>query len=479
MKIDSKIPFGRTVLAIEPGNEWFKLVELARNRGEVKVKRVVVKRAAEVEPLAGPNLLKALGLGELVGESVVICLPRQAVNVRLFDLPSGDPQEIADMVDLQIARQTPYSRDEIVFDYRVFRSDKEGYTRVMLVIAQTGMVRQKYRFLEEAGLSVSLVTTTTDGWLAALQEGKLGFSQKAVGGTALFDIDMTSSDLVILSQGVPLFSRSLSVGATQLTSGDEKVRDKAVQEISMALETFRSEVPSASIGALAMAGAVGKNQPLVTHLSAAMGLEIVSVAGMGSTAYDQIEPEANTVAFTGVFGAAAAPEMLQINLTPESVRLRKSVTVKARQLTMMAILVMAVFGLLSLFVMSRVSRQQAYLNELNTMISQTTAEADHVEAMRRKVVLVAERMAINMIPARALVELLGLTPDTMAFTSIQISEASQLVCRGTADTLADTVRLVNAMEASALFQNVKSTRTVSGKDRVEFEIACDLEKKRP
>lgn len=479
MKTDSKISFGKSVLAIEPGNEWFKLVEITRNRGEIKVKRVVAKRTAEVEPLAGPNFLKALGLGELAGVPVVICLPRQAVNVRLFDLPSGDPQEISDMVELQIARQTPYSRDEIVFDYRVFRSDKEGYTRVMLVIAQTGVVRQKYRFLEDAGLSVSLVTTTTDGWIAAMQEGKLSFGQRSSGATVFLDIDLTSIDLVILNQGVPLFSRSLSVGAGQLMAGDERLRDKAVQEIAMAMETFRNEMPSVPIGALAFAGAGGTNATLAKHLESALGLEIVPITGAGASAYDMVGAEAGEIALTGIIGAATVPEALQINLTPESVQLRKSVMVKARQLTMMAILAMAVFGLVSLFVMSRLNRQKVYLDELNAMIEKTTADADRIEGMRRKVILVSERMAIYMIPAQALVELLRLVPDTMAFTSIQITEASQLVCRGTAETVADTVRLVNAMEASSLFQNVKNTRTVSGKDRTEFEIACDLEKNRP
>jgi len=479
MKTDLKIPFGRTVLAVEPGTEWFKLVEITRNRDEIKVARVLVKRTTDVESLVGPNLLKALGMGELAGEPVVICLPRQAVNVRLFDLPSGDPQEIADMVDLQIARQTPYSRDEIVFDYRVFRSDKDGYTRVMLVIAQTGVVRQKYRFLEEAGLSVSLVSTSTDGWLAALQDGKLAFHQRAAGATAFLDIDATSSDLVVLNQGVPLFSRNLSVGASQLIAGDERLRDKAMQEISMALETFRNEVPSVSIVALALPGTAGENQALARQLEVALGLEIVPVTGAGADAYDKAGPDAVAVALTGIVGAAAAPERLQINLTPESVRLRKSVTVKARQLTTMAILVMAVVGLLSLFVMSRINRKQVYLDELKAMIGQTTVEADRVEAMRRKVVMVSDRVAISMIPARALVELLGLAPDTMAFTSIVISDASQLVCRGTAETVADTVKLVNAMEASVVFRNVKSTRTVSGKERTEFEIVCDLEIRRP
>jgi Tfp pilus assembly PilM family ATPase len=489
MKIDSKIPFGRTVLAIEPGNEWVKLVQVTRSRDSVKINRVVVKRTSEVESLTGPALLKALGVVDGVGTSAVICLPRQAVNVRLFDLPSGDAQEIADMVDLQISRQTPYSRDEIVFDYRVFRSDKEGYTRVMLVIAQSGVVRQKYRFLEEAGLAISLVTTTADGWLAAMQGGAIGFSRKSAGATVFLDVDTTTSDLVVLNQGVPLFSRSLSIGASQLSEGDEGLRDKAVQEITMALETFRNEVSMVSIGAVVLPGLVANPPAYIPLLESRLGLEIVMA---GLPMHEGFTPSGipaqegqgggavfGPVSLTGIIGAAAVPERLQINLTPDSVRLRKAVLVKASQLTLMACLIMAICGLLSLFVISRLHRQQVYLDELGTMIEKTTPDAERIDAMRRKVVKVADRMSSSMIPARALAELFGLAPDTMAFTSIQITDAAQLVCRGSAETVADTVRLVNAMEASVLFRNVKSTRTVSGKDRTEFEIACDLERRRP
>lgn len=479
MKIDSKISFGRTVLAVEPGNEWFKLAEIVRNRDEVSIKRLFVKPMTEVEPLLGPNFLKSLGLEELAGEPVVVCLPRQAVNVRLLDLPSGDPQEIADMVELQIARQTPYSRDEIVFDYRAFRSDKDGYTRVMLVIAQTAVVRQKYRFVEETGLSVSLVTTTTEGWVAAMQKGALSFAPGALGATAFLDIDMGSSDLVVLNQGVPLFSRSLSMGANQWTAGEESMRNKATQEVALALETFRSEAPTVAVAALALPGMAGASPTIAKSLGTALGLEVVPVQGSASPAGYPHQAEVGSVSVTGIIGAGAAPEFLQINLMPESVLLRKSVLMKARQVTVMAMLIVAIFGLISLVVLSRLNRQEVYFQELTALTGRTTAEADRIDAMRRQVVAVAERMSISMVPARSLVELLGQAPDTMAFTSIQISDAAQLVCRGSAESVADTVRLVNAMESSPHFRNVKSTRTISGKDRTEFEIACDLEKKQP
>ncbi|MEI6564557.1 MAG: pilus assembly protein PilM [bacterium] len=479
MKTDPNVTFGNSVLVIEPGSEWFKLVQVSRGRGDVKCTKAVVRRSADVEPLMGPNFLKALGLGELAGELAVVCLPRQAVNVRLIDLPSGDHQEIADMVDLQIARQTPYSRDEIVFDYRLFRAEKEGYTRVMLVIAQTGLVRQKIRLLEDAGLSVGLVTTTTDGWVAALQAGKLAFAQQAAGAVAFLDVDITTSDLVVLNHGVPLFSRSVSVGANQLLAGDAPSRAKAIQEIGMALETFRNETPAVTIAVLALAGMAARKPALAQDLEAELKLEVVPVTGVDGMAYDLAGPQAGDVSLIGISCAASAPGELQINLMPDSVRLRKSVMTKARRLTIMGFLILAILGLLSLYVEGLVNRQEVYLQELGVMTKKTTAPAERLEAMRRKAGIVAERMTINMVPPRALVELFGLVPEGTAFTSIEIVEASQLVCRGTAESVADTVKLVNAMESSPLFQNVKSTRTVSGKDRTEFEIACELEKKRP
>lgn len=479
MKIDPQISFGKTVVAIEPGTEWFKLVKVTRSREGVKVERVILRRTEEVEPLAGPGFLKALGLQELKGVPVIVCLPRQMVNVRLFDLPSGDQQEIADMVDLQIARQTPYSRDEIVFDYRLFRSDKEGYTRVMLVIVQTGVVRQKYQFLEASGLSIGLVTVTTDGWLAALQSGELTLPKSDAGAVAVLDCDSASGDLVILNNGIPLFSRSMAVGYSQATAGGGQL-EKCVQEITRAFETFRNETPGVAVSLLVLSGGAAKLPALAAGLKSALGVDVAGVVGMEKLTDDLlVPPESKGTSLVGVLGAAAEAKGLQLNLIPESVRMRKGVIAKALQLTLTGILLLAVFGMLSLFVLSRTSRQEAYLAELTRMIKATEKTADETDAMRRKVAIVAERVGSKMIPAKVLVELYGIVGDGTAFTAIEISEGSKLVCRGNTETVADTVRLVNAMESSPLFQNVKSTRTVSGKDRTEFEVTCELEKKRP
>ena len=478
MKTDPQVAFGKTVVAIEPGNDWFKLVQVTRGRNGLKVDKVVLKRAEEVESLAGPDFLKAIGVPELAGSPVIACLPRQMVNVRLFDLPSGDPQEISDMVDLQIARQTPYSRDEIVFDYRLFKSDKEGYTRVMLVIVQTGLVRQKYRFLEDAGLQVGLVTVSTDGWMAALQSKVISSPVNMTAGPIAFvDVDAMSGDFAVLNQGVPLFSRTIFLGANQ--QWDAEAVGKCADEIGRALETFRNETPTVSIESLVLAGDGSRLTGLADGLRAALKMEVSITEGIERQADEYLSAYENKgVSLAGVLGAATSTG-LQVNLMPESVQLRKTVMTKARQLTGTGILVLAIVGLLSLLVLTRIHRQELYRKELKDMITGTAGAVEEVDAMSRKTAIVAARMESRMIPAKVLVELYNVTGDSTALTSLELTDAAQLVCRGTADTVADTVKLVNTMESSPLFKNVKSTRTTSGKDRTEFEISCELEKRQP
>ena len=477
MKTDPQVLFGKTVVAIEPGNEWFKLVQVTRRRDALKVDKVILKRAADAESLAGPDGLKALGVQELEGVPVIACLPRQMVNVRLFDLPSGDPQEIVDMVDLQIARQTPYSRDEIVFDYRLFKADKDGYTRVMLVIAQTGLVRQKYRFLEDLGFSVGLVTVATDGWLAALQSKAISLPSAASGAIGFLDVDSASGDFAILDKGIPLFSRSLSLNADQFD--DPANMEKCMVEVGRALETFRNETPATPVATLVLSGGAARFPGFAEGLKRALKIEVATAGGIERQADEHLASmEHKGVSLAGVVGAATATG-LQVNLMPESVQLRRSIMMNARQLSRTGILLLAVIGLVSLLVMTRIHRQERYIEELRATISKTAPAVEELEAMSRKVAIVAGRLESRMIPARVLAELCSVVGDTTLLTSLELTEGSQLVCRGSAETVADTVRLVNAMEASPLFKNVKSTRTVSGKDRTEFEISCDVEKRRP
>jgi Tfp pilus assembly PilM family ATPase len=478
MKIDPQTSLtGRNRVAVEMGGDWFKLVHVTHTGKGATVSKLVLKRMEEIEGLSGAALMKACGLSGLAGTPVIACLPRQMVNVRLFDLPSGDPREIDDMIDLQIARQTPYSRDEIVCDYRLIDSEREGYTRVMLVIAQSGQVRQRVRLLEEAGFAVEVVAVSTDGWLGALQNGG-GLSENG-GQVAYLDLDSTYGDFMVLQKGLPLFSRSIPIGARDLEGDPQKQEEKLAQELARALETFRNENTAGDVRQLVLSGAAVRCQGLAERLQTALKMEVTAARDPLKTGDMPDAPHLHEASMTGLVGAAARPEGLQINLMPESVSLRKALVVKARLMTVTVLLVMAILVLLSLWLVRHIQRREVYLAQLNRMIGDTQQAADEIDSMRSKVGLVAARLRTRMVPANLLVEIPGLAGDRLVFSAIEINGTDRMVCRGTADAGVDVGQFVTALEASPRFSNVKTTRTVKGKEGVEFEITCDVEKRQP
>lgn len=469
---------GRNLVVVETGGDWFKLAHVTQSGAGATVRRIILRKTEEVEPLYGSGFLAAIGAPELKGLPAVVCLPRQAVNVRLFDLPSGDPGEIADMIDLQIARQTPYTREEIVFDYRLVDADTRGYTRVFLAIAQAGLVRQKLRCLEDSGFPVARVTVTTDGWLSALEAegGGLGFGNPEP--VVYLDVDSPASDLLVARKGVPLFSRSLSVGLRDLAANREKAEGDMVQQVTRAMETFRNENPGSNAERLMLFGPAGKVAGLASRLQEGLAMTVTPAAGVARMEGTPDVPQLEEVSVSGMLGAATRAGSLQMDLMPESMRLRKAVTIKARRLTLCAALVMVILAQAALWVGSHYGRRAAYLADLGRMLEATESAADSVETMRRKVALVAARFDGRMIPVKALAELHSVAAKPVSFTSIEFNDNRQVVCRGTADAVADVVRLVNAMEASPLFVNVKSARTAAGSDKTEFEVTGDIEEGR-
>ena len=160
----------KTTVLIEIGSEWLKIIQAEPRRGGVGVSKIHLERVSGSSRAVADQIRAALRKGRFARVPVIGCLPRQMMTVRMLELPSTDHEEIADMVDLQIGKQTPYSRDEIAWDYRAAGSGRDGYTRVMLSIVQRSTIRDRYYILEEAGVDVERMTVSAEGmlnWCAA------------------------------------------------------------------------------------------------------------------------------------------------------------------------------------------------------------------------------------------------------------------------------------------------------------------------
>jgi Tfp pilus assembly PilM family ATPase/Tfp pilus assembly protein PilN len=477
----------KSVVAVEAGGDWLKLVQIDRGGKEPVVSRLYFRRMGEVDESSGPAMRSAIKTLNLASGPMIACLPRQMVNIRIFELPSGDPQEIADMIDLQIARQTPYSRDEIVFDYRLMRSERDGYTRVMLVIAQCGLLRQRFRMLEEAGCAIEIMTVSTEGLLLDFaRRAAAATSDQAGGDVALLDVDSSYSDLAVVRGGGLIFSRSIVVGAHQLLTEREKWEAKFIQEVGHGLESFRNESSGSGIGKLVLSGAAARVPWVAERLRAELEIAVEESDGSKSPTVAPVRPtldeaEHQEISVTGLIGAALAAENVAINLIPDSVRMRKALAVSAWNLTWFGGLVMAALVLLSVWIEGRLCRKEAYLADLRRNIMETEGAAKEIKAKHDKIALVTARLNTGLMPVTVLTELHKLVPEEIYFTAVELDRDmnNRVVLRGVANAVSDVVKFMSALEASPVFQDAKSTRTVTGKGKTEFEIDCNVETRKP
>lgn len=469
-------------VVVEIGNEWIKAIRVVREPGGLTLAGLELEKldpARGAGPARVGELLRRLGAASA---STIGCLPRQAATIRTLDLPSTDAIEVADMVDLQVGKLTPYTKDEIISDFRIVGSGRDGYTRVLLVIVQRSLLRNRFSLMEEAGVRL--------GSMAMSTEGVLNWVRKAYppgatsGAIAVLDVDTGYSDCVIVAQNELAFTRSIMVGAQHLQA-DEAARERLVRDVANALQTFAAESPGARIERVLVTGAGFNAGGLDAALRERLEVPVESVdccrifrkipkqPVMGQAPHD-------VVSLTALVGMAIDPERLECRLVPESVRLRQDLVGKARRLAVLGCLVVAVMVLLSLLGSLRYFLRYDRLESIRARVGAHAAEVRAIEQKQKLIEIVRDRND----PRISLVSLMAdlqkslpapgqITLDGMEFDAVRGS--LQIV--GTGGSTPDVRGLVKTLEQSPLLTDVRedgsTTREANG--RYRFRLVCRLE----
>lgn len=465
---------GRTTV-IEWAGEWIKLAraENARITG-------LWFRRVEGDPvLTLAGLLKELPAG--APGTVVAILPRSLATLRVLEFPSLDPREIRDMVELQIGRLTPYSRDEMVTDFKLIGSERAGYGRVLLAIATASAARQRFGLPEECGLPVTRLTVGTEALmqLPALRD---------LPDIGVLDLDSNAAEFCVRRGGQPVYSRTLPIGLAALATRSVEEEHRFLQEFHRAVDSYRNENSGARLETVWVTGAKLPSEEWLARLRVEAGVALDLAPPESDLSEDLRATVASAaaagVSLSAVMGAARAPGQLELSLIPETVQSRRKLEKRARQLTVLGILLLALLAVAALAVEGRVARRQQLLTELRRQVAETGPAAALVEEQTRKALIAGSRLDARKTAVRVLSELHALIPETVTLTSIQMDRTTppgtsastlSITLRGQAPTVGDTVRLVGLLEESAALSNVRSTRTTSGRDKTDFEITCEVE----
>ena len=470
---------------VEIGNDWLKILQYNPSYRGGRVTRASFVKLVQIKEPVTEALAKAFKTLKLGKEDVIACIPRHLVTVRILEFPSVNAKEINDMVTLQVGKQTPYSREEIIFAYRPIHSPREGYTKVMLVIARRNIVNARVEVFQKAGIEVTKVAVSSEGvynWFGIAYAPELKLNTE---GIVLLDVDSNYSDFIVIYQGQFHYTRNILIGANHLLEAEGRWRDKFVEEVSHSMELYHNEERDIKLGQVFISGA-GKNvNGLNDALNAQLNLPIIM-----TDALNNIKVRHNIRAFgddesvfvspSPLLGMAVKNKNLQMDLTSNELRIQKEMEIKRRQITLMGILTASVVMVLSLLLLLNAYFKNTYLGQIKKEIAKIEKVADYVERMRRHISLVETRLDAEQRSINVLHEVHSLTPKEIHFTNISIEEDKQTVFQGRATEMSNVFSFVTTLENSPYFENVKTTYTTTKKDQKEeytkFEIICMYEK---
>lgn len=480
----------RRILVAEMGEEWMKVAACLEDGKKKKVKFISAFPLKDVSETALAQKINELLQSQTFKPTdVLITEPTNRLTIRLLMLPSTEPREIKDILELQAVKQTPYSREEITTGFHIIGHDGGGYSRVLLAIAHRDVVSRDFRILETAKLAAGRVAPSLEGiqnWYCHV-EAKQAEAETESKTILLLDVDWNFSELLILTDRRLIFNRSLSIGAKHIKEQGLVMEGELLREVQRSMESAQPELKEHKITQVVLTGTSAPQKNLLALLSRELNMpcEIVPVFRN----FEEIIPAAQMdsvkdlpLSFASLLGQLLNPASTGINLLPAEIMVRKTLEEHARDLALLGTLLLGLMMLISAVSFEKIYKRGAYRKMLETEYDSIRREAGEVERLVAKMRLAQEQRGSGEGFLDVLHGINAVIPNDIYLTSFQYEDKDkQLVIRGISESEMPAVfQFVAALEGTDHLKSVKarnvSKKKVDNIDVSEFEIIAGIGK---
>lgn len=473
----------RTVLVLEIGQERIKAAVSRQLEGQRKIINLTTRSIAGKDKAATADIIKDL-LAELkLGHAtIVVSLPRHSVTLRYMRLPSTDPAEIKNIAELQVIKQLPYHRDDIIISHKVLEKDTEGYSKVMLVAVHKSVITKLLGILKMSGLEPTLVALSSE---AINRYSSLMTSLPILGADqamTLIDMDGAFTEIQIHRRGNVVFSRSLHHGLEGFEDRDK--RSAWIDEIKLSFSTYAREKGSSEIAYAVLTGAAWKKEGTIDKVlgkELKMPIEVVyPLTGVRITpgAEAKFSKADYLVSFSSVIALALNYEQLDINLLPSKVKLLQKKRLKYRNLINIGILAACVILALSLFMLKKLHDKQVYLRLLKIKLKSIAPEAEVLNKKAKMARMVKDHLRAEGSCLDILRETYAVTPRNVYLTKFIYDKGKGITLKGSSPNMSQVFKFITVLEGSEYFKNVQlkyaSKRKRKDVDLTDFEIYASL-----
>lgn len=475
----------RELVGIDLGAHAVKLVYLKTSRNKAEVVNLLYKN---ITNLSDEDIARVIGgmLIELKPEDPLLIdiVSSHTAITKNIEIPSCEPQEIREIISLQAGRHTPYSREEIIVDYIPIGTYKNTYTKIILVIISRGTIKRHYEIFQKARLAPEKIFFAPEGLaFSASRILKLEAESHPAG---LVHIDEGSTDFCVILKNKPIFLRNIPIGARQLAEEKEAYLLKFTDELKRSFEAYQSEDIERLPHTVAVTGAVEKVRELEYQLNDALRgfpVRIVSYFGFLSVSAEVLKARQGAepyVSFLDAIGCLSSHNDLKIDLTPDEIKLKKSLQERARDLMKTGIFILAILTLALLSLVTKIYFKSAYLQRLKERYMPLQEEAQMLEKDYEKVIQIRNYLKERGRSLELLTELYKFIPQDVELDDIRLDEQGKFSLSGVAESMSSVFSFVDNMEKSAYFKDVKIRHTTKRKDGArnvtDFEILSGLDK---
>ena len=216
-------------IGIEINPQRINIAQIAKNGQQYKLLKNV-SAAIPAGVFEDGKIIDSLSLSELIKDTLKVnkisakkvstAVPMREAIIRVIPVPAElDENELKDMVLVHEAGMyLPYPREEVDLDYAKlgYFMDEDGIEKVnVLLVATKKEVTDLYNeVFQQADLQMGVLEINSFALIRTIREQLRQFGSKEA--VVLVDVEFDSTEIAIVVEGVPQFSRTVPIGTYQM-----------------------------------------------------------------------------------------------------------------------------------------------------------------------------------------------------------------------------------------------------------------------
>ncbi|MBP0001596.1 MAG: type IV pilus assembly protein PilM [Cyanobacteria bacterium SID2] len=268
-------------IGVELCPDRINLIQLQKQRQGYKVVTFVTEEVPEgviedgqiLDLPTMAELLEGIILEHKIkAKHIATAIPGRESIVRLIPVPAelSDDNDLREYVNQEAGLYLPFPRDEADVDFQKLGSfvDEEGAERNQLLFVATRKdVTDSYiTVFKEAGLNLDVVEVSSFSILRCIRERLQQFTPSEAAVTA--DIEFDSTEIAVIVDGVPQFSRTIGIGSFQIQSALSQAMNLPPSRNTELLQGMTLPV---NTGDNLTMGTMGGNNPGTTAMMKVLG----------------------------------------------------------------------------------------------------------------------------------------------------------------------------------------------------------------